>query len=78
MYNAAQIIFAILGFLGVGWFALVRLLMPKNQEAMPTHRGRTPLLLGLASWLGLVALRHDIVAATGLIVAMVLVWRFFR
>lgn len=78
MYNAAQIILAVLGVIGVGWFALDRLLIAGNQKTMPARHSRIVLLLGLACWLGLVVLRHDVVAATGLVVAMALLWRFFR
>lgn len=78
LYNTAQIILAILGLIGVGWFILGRLFTPDQQKAKPARLARVALLLGLASWLGLVLLRQDIVAATGLVIAMLLLWRYFK
>lgn len=78
VHNAAQIVFAVLGFIGVGSFLLSLLLASGNPKTVSARYGRIALLLGLASWLGLVVLRHDVVAATGLVVAMALLWRFFR
>jgi hypothetical protein len=78
LYNIAQIILAILGFVGVGWFILGRLFTPDQQKARPVRLARIALFLGLASWLGLVLLRQDIVAATGLVIAMLLFWRYFK
>jgi hypothetical protein len=48
------------------------------QKAKPARLTRIALLLGLASWLGLVLLRQDIVAATGLVIAMLLLWSYFK
>jgi len=76
VYNAAQILLALLGFAGIAWFVLTGLF--SSRSSMPYRSTSRPaLFIGLSSWLGLVILRHDVVAATGLVVAMVLLWRFF-
>jgi hypothetical protein len=78
LYNIAQITLAILGLIGIGWFILGGLFTPDQQKSRPARLACIALFLGLASWLGLVLLRQDIVAATGLVIAMLLFWGYFK
>lgn len=78
VHNYAQILFAILGCIGVGHFAAARMMDRKSPPATVSRASRTALFLGLASWLVFALLRHDVVAAVGLVVAMILFWRRYR
>ena len=78
VHNAAQIILAVVGFFGVGIFVLTRLFTTLGRGITADRISQAALFSGLASWLALSLLRHDVVAVTGLGVAMILLRRFFR
>jgi len=78
VHNAAQILLAVLGFVGTGMFLLSHLFAARGCCIIQPRFAQAALLLGLTAWLAMTLLRHDVVAATGLLITMALLWRFFQ
>ena len=79
MHPSLEPVLALAGLTGVAFFALGKLAARQCHIPVP-HPGTTQiaLYLGLTTWIALSVLRHDVVTAVGLLLAMLLLHRRHR